>query len=68
MALPGPCRSAPQAASGRVASEHGRGESGGGPGPRPRGNFLHNVLLMINHGDLIFDDGEKSERENSRDT
>lgn len=63
MAAPGTCRSAPQAASSRSVSQDARAESGVGSGPRPRADFLRNLLLMINHGDLFFDDGEKSESE-----
>lgn len=63
MSLPGTCRSAPQAASSRSVSGDARTESGAGKGPRPRVDFLHNLLLMINNGDLFFDDGEKSESE-----
>lgn len=59
MALPGTCRSAPQAASNYSVTEDARAKYGASPGRRV--DFLHNVLLMINHGDLFFDDGEKSE-------
>lgn len=52
-------RYAPQAAGNLFVCAEPRAGSGADPGTRPRVDFLRNVLLMINDGHLLFDNGER---------